>query len=77
MILMLLALVFLPKHTPAEQSSPRRAANLLIAGAAGIGAGLLAFAIMMRDAAFDPISLCTSPMRNRGAVEPTPSTSSS
>jgi multicomponent K+:H+ antiporter subunit A len=55
-ILMLLALVFLPKRTPAEPAAAGRWAGMAIAAAAGTGVALLAFALMTRDPAFDPIS---------------------
>jgi multicomponent K+:H+ antiporter subunit A len=55
-LLMLLALNFLPKRTPAESAPARRARDLAIGAAAGGGAGLLAYALMMRDFAFPAIS---------------------
>ncbi len=55
-ILMLLALVFLPKHTPLDLSPVRRRGNMALAAAAGLGVAVLAFALMTRDPAFDPIS---------------------
>ena len=55
-LLMLLALNFLPKETPAESTAPRRLRDLGIAGIAGLGIGGLAWAMMTRDPAFDPIS---------------------
>ncbi|MGQ0566927.1 MAG: monovalent cation/H+ antiporter subunit A [Gemmobacter sp.] len=56
MILMLLALNFLPKETPVESSALRRLRDLGVAGAAGLGAAVLAFAMMTRDAAFPVIA---------------------
>jgi multicomponent K+:H+ antiporter subunit A len=56
-ILMLLSLVFLPKQTPADLTQPRQTFNLAVAAVAGMAVAALAFALMMRDAAFDPISL--------------------
>ena len=55
-ILMLLALNFLPKETPVESSTLRRLRDLVVAGAAGVGAAALAFAMMTRDAAFPSIA---------------------
>ena len=55
-LLMLIALNFLPKETPAESSMPRRFRDGAVAGITGIGAAMLAFALMTRDAAFPPIS---------------------
>ncbi len=55
-LLMLIALNFLPKETPVESTSWRRLRDLGIAGLAGAGATALAFALMTREAAFDPIS---------------------
>jgi multicomponent K+:H+ antiporter subunit A len=55
-LLMLLALHFLPKETPAESSTPRRLRDLGIAGIAGLGIGGLAYAMMTRAPAFEPIS---------------------
>jgi multicomponent K+:H+ antiporter subunit A len=55
-ILMLLALNFLPKETPAARGFLQRWGAGLIAGAAGLGAGALAYALMLRDASFPAIS---------------------
>jgi multicomponent K+:H+ antiporter subunit A len=55
-LLMLLALNFLPKVTPAESPMPRRLADAAIAAIAGLGVGALSFAMMTRDPAFPPIS---------------------
>ena len=55
-ILMLLALNFLPKTTPVESTAPRRARDAAIAAIAGAGIGSLAFALMTRTPAFEPIS---------------------
>jgi multicomponent K+:H+ antiporter subunit A len=55
-ILMLLALNFLPKETPFERGFLQRWGAGLIAGAAGVGAGALAYALMLRDASFPAIS---------------------
>ena len=55
-LLMLLALHFLPKDTPAESPMPRRLRDAGIAAIAGLGVGGLAFAMMTRAPAFDPIS---------------------
>ncbi|MFV0411100.1 MAG: monovalent cation/H+ antiporter subunit A [Paracoccus sp. (in: a-proteobacteria)] len=55
-MLMLLALNFLPKRTWVETGNLRRGADALIATAVGIGFGGLAYAIMRRDFAFPTIS---------------------
>jgi multicomponent K+:H+ antiporter subunit A len=55
-ILLLLALNFLPKHTPRESTAGRRTRDGIIAGAAGLGVGGLIFALMMRDPAFTSIA---------------------
>jgi multicomponent K+:H+ antiporter subunit A len=55
-VLMLLALNYLPKETPRESSPARRWRDGAIAGAAGLGMAALAYAIMIRDFAFPSIS---------------------
>ena len=55
-ILMLLALNYLPRETPVESSPLRRLRDLMVAGAAGVGAALLAYAMMVRNPAFPVIS---------------------
>lgn len=55
-VLLLLALNFLPKRTPAESGNARRWRDGIIATGGGLGAGLLIYALMMRDFAFDSIS---------------------
>ena len=55
-MLMLLALNFLPKRTWVETGGLRRGADALIATAVGLGFGGLAYAVMRRDFAFDTIS---------------------
>jgi multicomponent K+:H+ antiporter subunit A len=55
-LLMLLALNFLPKTTPVESSAPRRLRDGMIAGITGLGVGALVYALMTRAPAFDPIS---------------------
>ena len=55
-ILLLLALNFLPKQTPLESTAGRRARDGIIAGAAGLGVGGLIFALMMREPAFTSIA---------------------
>jgi multicomponent K+:H+ antiporter subunit A len=55
-LLMLLALNFLPKSTPAESGTPRRLLDAGIAAVAGLGIGLLAWAMLTRQPAFEPIS---------------------
>jgi multicomponent K+:H+ antiporter subunit A len=54
-ILMLLALNFLPKLTPPERVT-RLTRDAVIAGAAGLGAGGLILALMLRDFAFPGIA---------------------
>jgi multicomponent K+:H+ antiporter subunit A len=55
-LLMLLALNFLPKVTPVESAAPHRLGHAAIAGVAGVGVGWLAWSMMTRAPAFDPIS---------------------
>ncbi len=55
-LLMLLALHFLPKTTPEESPAPRRLFDAGVAGIAGAGIGWLVWTMMTRDTAFDPIS---------------------
>ncbi len=55
-LLMLLALNFLPAETPRDSTPLRRLRDGAVAIAAGLGAGLLAYALMVRDAAFPLIS---------------------
>lgn len=55
-VLMLLALNFLPALTPVESGVWRRARDAVIAGAAGLGVAALAYALMIRDAAYPAIS---------------------
>jgi multicomponent K+:H+ antiporter subunit A len=55
-VLMLLALNFLPKTTPRESSGARRLRDGAIAGVAGLAVAGLAYAIMLRDFAFPSIS---------------------
>ena len=55
-ILLLLALNFLPKHTPVESSGGRRLRDGVVAAAAGLGTGALAYAILMRDMSFPTIA---------------------
>ncbi|BCO30462.1 monovalent cation/H+ antiporter subunit A [Thiohalobacter sp. COW1] len=47
-VLLLLALYFLPQEAPADSSVPRRARDGLLAVAAGTGTGLLAWAVLTR-----------------------------
>jgi multicomponent K+:H+ antiporter subunit A len=56
LLLMLLALNFLPKDTPVESRLPRKLRDAAVAGIAGLGIGGLAYAMMTRAPAFDPIS---------------------
>ena len=55
-ILMLLALNFLPKVTRIESGAPKRGIDAMIAGAAGLAVGGLIYALMRRDFAFPTIS---------------------
>ncbi|NUB44256.1 monovalent cation/H+ antiporter subunit A [Fertoebacter nigrum] len=55
-ILLLLALNYLPKTTPAESGGARRLRDGVIATLAGLGAGGLIYALMTRDFAFDTIA---------------------
>jgi len=55
-LLMLLSLNFLPRTTPRESAPLRRARDIVVAAAAAIGAGALAYALMVRDPAFPAIS---------------------
>ncbi len=55
-LLMLLALNFLPAATPREHSTLRHARDAGLGLAAGAGAGALAYALMVRDAAFPLVS---------------------
>ncbi|TYO91192.1 monovalent cation/H+ antiporter subunit A [Oceanicella actignis] len=55
-ILLLLALNFMPRETPRESSAARRARDLAAAAAAGLGVGAAIYAILVGDFAFAPIS---------------------
>ncbi|WP_373504793.1 monovalent cation/H+ antiporter subunit A [Aestuariivirga sp.] len=55
-ILLLLALNFLPKYTPREGSSGRHVRDAVIAIGAGLGTGLLTMAIQMTDFTQDSIA---------------------
>nr|MCU0829602.1 DUF4040 domain-containing protein [Tabrizicola sp.] len=55
-LLMLLALNFLPKLTPKESPAPRKLFDAAVAGIAGAGVGWLAWSMMTRAPAFEPIS---------------------
>ena len=55
-VLMLLALNFMPKETPVETPALTRLRDGAIAVVAGIGSGGLIYALMMRDFAAPPIS---------------------
>jgi multicomponent K+:H+ antiporter subunit A len=54
-ILLLLALNFLPKETPAERPG-RQMRDAILATAAGLGTGALIYALMLRDFAFPTIA---------------------
>ncbi|MCO6411470.1 MAG: monovalent cation/H+ antiporter subunit A [Thiogranum sp.] len=47
-ILLMLALYFLPQHSPAESSRPRMARDALLAGGLGVGATALAWGVLTR-----------------------------
>ncbi|MDI5983772.1 monovalent cation/H+ antiporter subunit A [Halomonas sp. M4R5S39] len=47
-IIMMLALSFLPQMTPAESSVPRRVRDLALAGLSGLGMAVVAYAVMTR-----------------------------
>jgi len=53
-VLLLLALFFLPQHTPQERNSRRMARDLFLSVSAGVSVMLLAMAVMTRD--YAPIS---------------------
>ena len=55
-LLMLLALNFLPKSTPVESTAPRRLFDVAVAGIAGAGMAALAWMMLTRAPAFPPIS---------------------
>ncbi|MFC3118484.1 hydrogen gas-evolving membrane-bound hydrogenase subunit E [Jhaorihella thermophila] len=55
-VLMLLALNFLPRETPLESSPMRRMRDAALSIAAGLGVGGLIYALMVRDFAFPTIS---------------------
>ena len=55
-VLLLLALNFLPKQSPRESTVWRRLRDGSIAGVAGIAAAALAYVLMVRGPAFPPIS---------------------
>ncbi|MEL7281825.1 MAG: monovalent cation/H+ antiporter subunit A [Pseudomonadota bacterium] len=55
-ILLLLALNFLPRETPLESSALRRLRDGTVAGAAGLAAAALIYSMLIRDAVGTPIS---------------------
>ncbi|SMC86453.1 multisubunit potassium/proton antiporter, PhaA subunit /multisubunit potassium/proton antiporter, PhaB subunit [Primorskyibacter flagellatus] len=55
-ILLLLALNFLPRRTPVESGAPRRVRDAVIAGGTGLAVSVLTYAILMRDFAAESIS---------------------
>ncbi|WP_101340105.1 monovalent cation/H+ antiporter subunit A [Cereibacter azotoformans] len=55
-MLLLLALNFLPKRTPMESKAPRRIRDAILSGTAGLGIGSLIYMMMTRDFAFPSIS---------------------
>ena len=55
-ILMLIALNYLPAETPVAGGALRRLRDVAVAGAAGVGAAGLAYAMMVREAAYPVIS---------------------
>ena len=48
-VLLLLALYFLPQHSPAESAPARQARDAVLAGLAGLGVGGLAWAVLTRS----------------------------
>ena len=55
-LLLLLALNFMPKTTPVESPPARRVRDAAIAGVAGLGIGTLTYQLMTRPPAWEPIS---------------------
>jgi len=55
-LLMLLSLAFLPGETPRESRPLRRLRDATLAGLSGLATGALAFAMLTRAPAFEPIS---------------------
>ncbi len=55
-VLMLLALNFLPKRTPSESTAPRRTFDMAVAVTAGVALAALSYALMTRDFAFPTIA---------------------
>ena len=55
-ILLLLALNFMPRMTPRESSAGRRTRDAVLSIGAGLGVGMLIYAILLRDFAFPTIS---------------------
>ena len=55
-ILMLLALNFLPKRTALDTGNVKRGADAFVATLAGLGVGILTYAILRRDFAFPSIA---------------------
>src|SRR5690606_38078379 len=53
-VLLMLALYFLPQMTPNESNSPRVIRDIALASASGVGVGLLAWSVMTRP--FNSIS---------------------
>ena len=55
-ILLLLALNFLPKRTALDTGNVKRGADAFVATLAGLGVGILTYAILRRDFAFPSIA---------------------
>lgn len=55
-LLMLLALTYLPKTTARDRSAGTKLIHAALAGAAGLGVGALAFVMLLRAPVLDPIS---------------------
>jgi multicomponent K+:H+ antiporter subunit A len=55
-VLLMLALNFLPQWTPRQSSTARHWRDGILSAVAGLAVAVLAYAMMMRDAGFDPIS---------------------
>ena len=56
-VLMILALNFLPKHTQRGVGPMKHVFHIAIAGVTGLATGLLIYALMMRDFAFESMSV--------------------
>jgi multicomponent K+:H+ antiporter subunit A len=73
-MLLLLALNFMPKTSPRESSGGRRLRDAVIAGMGGLGVGGLLYAVTTRDLGFDRISDFHLDQSYRAAAAPMSST---